>query len=1659
MFQQQTQLKLFMPCPTFYSIHNRSTAILKLIWERALFKNTANAFFKNLKSYFQIKRAYIVLSILISFFQIVHGQNCNLSTQCGDIIADWGLANNVTFVCEGAPFEVQVNSGTTMNGIDEIIWLWDDGLTDTVNNFSNQTHVYTIDDMDACSGAPQKIYEITMEIYRFCADGTSCHYQTSPVAVKFKPRAFFEFEPVVCVGDQVEFQNTSCNADSFSWNFGDGFSSTDENPVHEYANANFYQVSLVTENECGTSEITQTIEVIDPVEANIANASNNVNVSSDTFIYCLGSGIVDLNGDSLSINEDFYEWNNLNNVSGASWELPPTNPPSNDPTPNIYNPSIDFSQTGLYQFILEVDNACNRPDYDTILIQVLSGQSLSEPSQYDACLTLDYEPDNFNPNAVYTINGAVEADFPVTLGVGVYTVVCSLVNECGSQTTTDVFEVFGQEDVSIISPPDTTVCVGPGLIPLLYNPDGGTWTGEHLIVVDSTGEVFFDPVEVGSFQLSYRKGVGDCEDVESITINVEGVSVVTSDYEVCSTSAFFVMGATPPGGNFSSADCPDCISGSTFSVQQMELQSLTTVTVDYIVTSTSGCDGNDSFTVSIEDPSADFFVDDVFCLGTPVTVNTSNTAGTLTWLVDGQDIGPPAFTNLASGFHTIELTAAAGNCKVVESFEIYITSPPSDVSFTATPLEGCADLEVMLFNETGPFDNPAFEWHLDNDSLLSTDVQLGSIILPQGLNDTTYTISLSAGNSCDGQIFSQDITVFPRPVPRFGPMQNHYCSGDTVTFSNVSFGGPMSSWLWDYGNGITSTDSIPLEMVYLTDTIPTTYTVSLTATNACGTKTFLYDIVINPTDVRAFFNVDLTEGCVGNEICLSNLSTLGAPVLWDFGDGNTSTQPNICHTYLQPGTYTITLKAFGCGFDSIQATVVIHPKPTAGFTNNSMVCPLDTLSFMNTSNLAVDFLWDFGDGETSTLNNPAHFYDSAGSYEVKLYATTLEGCIDSSASSITVLTPPTADFNVSTDSICENQDVVLTSISIPTPLSCFWDFGDGSTSNECTETHAYETAGDYIATLTITDSDGCRGSAQQLVHVAPVPIPAFVFIKDQECSPVEVIFTNQTLLGESYMWAFGDGNTSMKTNPTHTYTAGGDYTVQLIAINGVCSNSTSQTVSINQTPAAAIAQPIGGAQGCAELEVAFTASPVGSSYTYKWDFDDNLVSFEPTPIHIFQAPGVFNVTLIVGDGPCADTATIAIEVFEPVEATIASVDNLCYGDLDGSINLNVTSGTPDFSYEWSNGPATPDNDNLPAGTYSFTITDNNHCTFSEAVQITQPDAPLSINILQENIVTCYGGTDGALTITAEGSTPDYTYLWESGNTTMNISNVPAGQYPITVTDANGCVLEEIQTVSQNDSISYSAEVSNISCFGFEDGQIMFENFTGGVPPYFATVLQLDSLQGTGFNGLIPGNYNIVLADGAGCTQFFSTEIIEPPLVWIELDIGTGTDSIEILMGEEVDIYSTYNISNPIFTWIPDQELSCNDCNEPTARPFDDTEYVVLMTDENGCIASDSIFIAVKDERRVAIPNAFTPNNDGENDVFTLLGNNPGVEEITSFQVFDRWGGILYEAKNFQLNDPEIGWDGKYKGTDAQVGNYVYIAEVKYVDGKSLTWKGGIMLIR
>ncbi len=1529
------------------------------------------------------------------------------------------------------------------------------------SNPSNQNHTYDLSDFYLTCSYEEKFF-VVLETFLINGDVLNSSFQ---VTFQNPPQAFFNINPtVICVGEEACFNDDSCpteNLSIVSWDYDDG-SPLGTDDCHTYNQVGTYNVVLTVENNCGTASTTQQLTVINPPEARIAVTTNNIDVSSTPFIYCLGSGGVGLDGDSLSLNENAYEWQSLSNVPGASWVLPPDAPSPNDGTPNIPDLAVSFSDTGFYELILEVDNACNQPDFDTIQVQVLSGEALSQPNQPDGCMELSYTPENFNPNATYTINGVLQSIFPTVLGIGSYEVICNLTNECGSQTTVDNFEVFDAVEVNILSPfPDTTICLNSDSIMILYGPLGGVWTGENLLVQGDS--VFFNPVSLGEFELTYGISVGvgtACDDVESITITVIDSGIEVFDQEVCSTSAPFPMGATPSNGIYTSIDCPSCIQNDTFIISELLLTGLNSVSVDYSIMNSVGCEGSNSFTVRIDDPIAIFSLEETYCVGDLIVPDISGTNGTISWTIDGQNVGTPPFntTTLGVGSHTITMIAIAGDCDVEYTDMITIFNLPTNVGFVATPLEGCADLEVMLTNTTPNFDNESYEWYI-NDSLFAEVPNPGSVLLGQGLSDTIYTISLIAGNSCDGAIFEQDITVLPRPVPQFGPMQDVYCSGDTVTFSNVSFGGPMSSWLWDYGNGTTSTDSIPLSVIYLADTIPINYTVSLTAANDCGSERFDYELVILPTDVKAFFNISPLEGCSNSEVCLTNLSTLGANILWDFGDGNTSTKPNICHTYSDPGTYTIMLKAFGCGFDSIQQEVVIHPSPETEFTHNFIACPGEPVNFDNLTIGASSYQWDFGDGNTSTLNNPSHVYVDSDTYQISLLATSIDGCQNSTSGSITVLVPPVADFSISTDSICSGEVIGFANNSNSNILTCFWDFGDGSTSNQCDPFHSYDTAGSFNITLVVSDNNNCRDTTRQTISVSSVPVPSFSATPNQDCSPVIMSFSNTSVNADSFIWDFGDGNTSTAINPIHSYLVGGNYTVQLTAINGVCSETNILEVNINQTPSVNIEIPT-GQEGCAGFEVHFISNSDTESIKFDWDFGDGINSFDANPTHIYSTAGVYEATLFAEDtiSGCLDTAFVSIEVFEQVEANGTVSDILCNGDSTGIVDINITSGTSPFVYNWSNDIDSQDQNQLTAGDYDVTIIDSNNCTWVDTFIVSEPSA-ISAIVADSSIATCFGDNDGSICLEVTGGVPEYSISWEIGLQVECIENVVAGEYPVEITDNTGCRENFVFEVFQNPQIELVDTFGSITCFGVDDGFIKLDSIYGGASDIYNTTLSGPRIfnGGNNFPGLLPGKYDLIIQDLEGCVLESNYIIGEPDSLWVTI----FDDTLNIGLGDNVILNSSHNVGDPLFMWSPSETLDCEDCEDPVAKPFSTTTYYLSLFDLHGCSAMDTVTIIVDSNKEFYIPNTFTPNGDGRNDFFRIRSRLNSIRQINSFRIFNRGGDMVFEAENFrpQAENFDHAWDGTFRGKQLAPDQFTYYAEVEYLDGEVELAKGTILLMR
>ncbi len=325
-------------------------------------------------------------------------------------------------------------------------------------------------------------------------------------------------------------------------------------------------------------------------------------------------------------------------------------------------------------------------------------------------------------------------------------------------------------------------------------------------------------------------------------------------------------------------------------------------------------------------------------------------------------------------------------------------------------------------------------------------------------------------------------------------------------------------------------------------------------------------------------------------------------------------------------------------------------------------------------------------------------------------------------------------------------------------------------------------------------------------------------------------------------------------------------------------------------------------------------------------------------------------------------------------------------------------------------------------------------------------------------VSCNDGNDGTASATGFDGTEPYNYEWSNGSTGSDVSNLSEGTYTVTATDANGCTSVDEIVISAPNALQLSGFGMPPTCFEENDGSIMIDEIMGGTAPYlvsvdgelFQTVGQLPHT----IPFLEAGNYEVVIQDANDCIGVTSVVVSAP----LPLLVDLGPDE-SILLGDSIELTALTNRPIVDFTWTSGgDQLSCDTCLQSYTRPFQTTEYTLEVVDEDGCVGFDDIVITVEKPRPVFIPNAFSPNGDGNNDVFYIFSDQE-VTQIRTMRIFDRWGEVVFRQDNFQPNDPGFGWDGNLRGEPMNPAVFVYYIEVEFIDGWVESYSGDITLLR
>ncbi len=487
----------------------------------------------------------------------------------------------------------------------------------------------------------------------------------------------------------------------------------------------------------------------------------------------------------------------------------------------------------------------------------------------------------------------------------------------------------------------------------------------------------------------------------------------------------------------------------------------------------------------------------------------------------------------------------------------------------------------------------------------------------------------------------------------------------------------------------------------------------------------------------------------------------------------------------------------------------------------------------------------------------------------------------------------------------------------------------------------------------------------------------------------------------------------------------------------------------------------------------------GQQDTILMDIIDNFV-WEVSPM---QTTTYSLVSVLDVSTNCSNTASgsVLVEVNLPVNAgTAQSEVHVCEGDLE-LITLSDLLVGQDPGGSWTETSPVPSNggafsaaagtfntaNQLPATyTFVYTVDALDPCSDDSEMVVVVIDPKPQADAGDQQEINCF---DSEVTLggpfTSIGA--QYAYTWTLGNTVVGADPTlvvqEGGTYTLRVENTEtGCYAEDEVVVEE--SIDYPVphvSFSDISCFGDDDGFIQIDSITGGFPPYLCSFNGGPFTQQKLFTNLMAGSYELVIQDSKGCEAYLEVNLNQPeqleitlayyPIEGTQISLGDTVElSILLSPGYEFD-------SLDFVSWSPPELIPCDTCQSNMVSPNFSTDFSVMVA-EGGCSDADSLHISVNREAPVFIPNAFSPNGDGINDVFFIQAGK-AVREIKTFLVFNRWGEVVFEYHNFFPNDPAYGWDGTHRGRQLNPAVFTYYAEIELIDGRVELYEGDVTLVR
>ncbi|MBI4929431.1 MAG: gliding motility-associated C-terminal domain-containing protein [Bacteroidetes bacterium] len=950
-----------------------------------------------------------------------------------------------------------------------------------------------------------------------------------------------------------------------------------------------------------------------------------------------------------------------------------------------------------------------------------------------------------------------------------------------------------------------------------------------------------------------------------------------------------------------------------------------------------------------------------------------------------------------------------------------VTSVPGNPPVITVMNHGCTNSEVVFTAASSA------TWNFGAGASPATGNGAGPI--------SVYYSSLGRKTiSFSGTNFTDFINIFQNgpALPSISTASTTIASGCPTLFS-TSLTGTYYQWYFPssanpdsvVGASATSANNI---IFFSTGT----YTIYLYVTTACcGRVKDSLTVTVLPSALNISLNPSPASVCAGSSLTFTatppgytgyNFFLNGVSV--QNGAGNTFTSSTLLN-----GDSIMVMVTNGTCFNGTNAMVVtVNPVPVANISAQANVLCFGGNNGSATASVTVGgspftYLWSNSQSGATASNL------TAGNYSVLI--TDANGCTTSQSVSITQPAASLSSSVTSTNITCNgmNDGTAFVNANGGTGSYTYnWSPSGGSAASA-----TGLIAGNYTAT--VTDANGCTNT-NTFTITQPAVLTASVTSTNVTCFGFNNGTSTVTAAGGTgaytYAWFPSGGNSSAASNLSP-----GNYTITVTDVNG-CTNTNSITIT---QPGAALTASVTSTNiscnGANDGTASVNANGGTVGYTYNWSPSGGTSSSASG-----LTAGNYTTTVTDANG-CTNTNTFTI--IEPPAITVITFQNnvTCNGLSNGQSFAVVNGGTPGYSYLWSNGQTTQTATGFSAGNYSLTVTDASGCTTTFALTITQP-LVISPNTSQ-SIATC-GNNDGTATSNTSGGTPAYTYSWNNGQTTQTASGLtPYTIYTVTITDSYGCTASDTVSVGQAGPPVANITGNTIIC----NGNNTALTASGGLTYVWNTFATTTSIT---VSPNASTNYSVVATNGAcSDTAFISVTVNPTPTA------SAGTDTT-IMQFESTTLNGNGGTS---YQWFPPTDLSCLNCQNPSASPNATTTYIVIVTDANGCTAIDSvtIFVTPIECNDPYLPNAFSPNGDGENDVLKIYSKVPECIVDVKLVIYNRWG-----EKVFQTEDPTFEWDGTYNrailnnhlaGTEV----FVYKLEVTVFPDKQFKKTGNISLVQ